>query len=184
METRNIKISKGIFLIDSSKIFFRLWNETDAEGVRQVLKESWKEAYSPFIPQLDLDFYLEKTYNINSLIELSKNSNYICYVSEYEDVICGWLKLSLDKLENRFYLSSIYVLPDFQKNKIGEKFFQITCEEATKNNFKEIYIGVMTKNANALNWYKKLGFVFFEEEPFTMGNSSVTHLIGRLILSK
>ncbi|MDP2037384.1 MAG: hypothetical protein Q8L04_08370, partial [Ignavibacteria bacterium] len=58
------------------------------------------------------------------------------------------------------------------------------CEEAVMLGFKEIYIGVMIQNKRALRWYKKLGFDFFEELPFAMGNTSVPHLIGRKILEK
>ncbi len=158
--------------------------ETDAEGIRNVLQLSWKEAYSSFIPQNDLDNYLDKTYSIDSLIEMCKNPNYICYVVENDNKIVGWLKLTENKEEGRFYLSSIYVLPECQKMKLGEKFYSITCEEAGKLNYNEIYIGVMVQNERALNWYKKLGFVFFEEQPFIMGTTSVPHLIGRKILEK
>ncbi len=61
---------------------------------------------------------------------------------------------------------------------------RVSCEEAAKLNFTEIYIGVMIQNERALNWYRKLGFDFFEEQPFTMGKTSVPHLIGRKILDK
>ena len=162
----------------------RKWNETDAEAVRNVLQISWQKAYSPFIPKTDLDSYLDKTYTVELLKEACKNNNFICYVAEMDNTICGWLKLHVNKEENRFYLSSIYVLPEYQKLKIGLQFFNLACEEAAKLNFTEIYIGVMIQNERALNWYRKLGFDFFEEQPFTMGKTSVSHLIGKKILDK
>jgi hypothetical protein len=36
----------------------------------------------------------------------------------------------------------------------------------------------MKQNIKALEWYKNLGFVFVEEEPFQMGLTGVMHLIG------
>lgn len=162
----------------------RKWKAEDAVGVRTVLQLSWQKAYSSFIPQEDLDFYLNKTYSKLSLQEMSKNSDYICYVAEIENTIVGWLKLNDNKSDNRFYLSSIYVLPEFQKMKIGEKFYRLACEEAVKKGFKEMYVGVMVQNKRALLWYQKLGFTFFEEQPFQMGNTSVSHLIGKRILDK
>lgn len=159
-------------------------NEVDSAGVRKVLQLSWKKAYSPFIPQEDLDTYLDKTYSESSLQEMSKDDDYICYVAEAEGKICGWLKLTESKNEKRFYLSSIYVSPKFQKRKIGEEFFHLACAIAKEKEFSEIYIGVMIQNERALQWYKKLGFIFFEELPFTMGTTSVPHLIGRKFLNK
>lgn len=168
----------------TNDINIRKWNEGDEAGVRKVLQSSWQEAYSPFIPQRDLDFYLNKTYSEESLREMIKNLDYTCYVAEVENTIGGWLKLTADKNDGRFYLSSIYVSPEFQRMKIGEKFYHIACEEAGRRGFNEIYIGVMIRNERALKWYEKLGFVFFEEQPFTMGTTSVPHLIGKKILDK
>lgn len=158
--------------------------ESDAEAVREVLQLSWKEAYSSFIPQNDLNDYLNKTYSIDLLKYSFKNPDLVCFVAELNQKICGWLKLYFSNDENRFYLSSIYVLPEYQKLKIGIKFFDLACTVAKSNKFNEIYIGVMVQNERALNWYKKLGFDFFEELPFSMGKTSVPHLIGKKILAK
>ncbi|MBI5731173.1 MAG: GNAT family N-acetyltransferase [Ignavibacteriales bacterium] len=165
-------------------MIIRKWNEEDAAGVRKVLQSSWQKSYSFFIPQEDLDFYLDKTYSEQSLQEMCKNPDHICYVAEIENKICGWLKLNDNKSEKRFYLSSIYVLPEFQNMKIGEELFRLACSEAVRREFSEMYIGVMIQNERALRWYQKLGFTFFEEQPFTMGTTSVPHLIGRKILDK
>jgi len=182
METGYFKIGKEIFLSMKTDLIFRKWKDEDVAGVRNVLQLSWKEAYSSFIPQEDLDFYLDKTYSETYLQEMSKNPDYICYVAEIGNTICGWLKLNDNKSDNRFYLSSIYVLPEFQNMKIGETFYRLACEKALRKGFKEIYIGVMVQNKRALQWYQKLGFTFFDEQPFTMGNTSVIHLIGKKIL--
>ena len=184
METGYFKISKDVFLIMNTGVIFREWKEEDAAGVRRVLQLSWQEAYSSFIPQEDLDFYLDKTYSEQSLREMSKNPDYICYVAEIENTIGGWLKLTDNKSEKRFYLSSIYVLPEFQNMKIGEKLYHQACAEAVRKGFTEMYVGVMVQNEHALQWYQKLGFTFFEEQPFTMGTTSVPHLIGRKVLDK
>lgn len=175
MEPRNFKISKGILL---NNLIIRKWIKSDFNSVQNVLKISWYSAYN-FIPQKDLDSYLKEIYSINNLENLFNSKNVICYVAEIDNLVCGWLKLTIDKLENKFYLSSIYVLPQFQSFKIGTNFFEIAKNEAIKNSFNEIYVGVMTQNVKALNWYKKLGFEFFKEEPFNIGNTTVLHLIGR-----
>ena len=168
----------------TSDVNIRRWKENDEAGVRKVLQLSWQKAFSSFIPQKDLDFYLDKTYSEQSLREMIKNQDYTCYVAEVENIIGGWLKLTEDKSDGHFYLSSIYVSPEFQRMKIGDKFYNIACEEAVRRGFNEIYIGVMVQNERALKWYEKLGFVFFEEQPFTMGDTSVPHLIGKKNLDK
>lgn len=166
------------------EIIIRKFQEDDAESVYQVLKYSWLDAYSSFIPKEDLESYLNQTYSVELLKKICTNADYISFVAEMNDTICGWLKLCDSKIENRFYINSIYVLPEFQQLKIGSRLIVLSLEEARKKNYSEIFIGVMLNNEKALRWYRNLGFEFFEESPFTMGKISVPHLIGKKKLVK
>jgi hypothetical protein len=51
-------------------------------------------------------------------------------------------------------------------------------EYAAEKGLDELWIGVMVKNRQALLLYRKVGFQFVREEPFTMGKTTVNHLIG------
>ena len=165
--------------MNESIVTYRSWNKNDFDQVYKILQESWDKAYSSFIPKEDLAFYLNQTYNTEKLEELFNNENAFCFVAEVDGLSVGWLKLSIDLIENRFYLSSIYVLPEFQKLKIGRKLMEIAFTEAKEKGFSEIWIGVMDNNTNALGWYEKIGFTFEEKLPFQMGKTIVQHLIGR-----
>jgi len=165
--------------MDETKVFFRPWNKNDFEQVYKILQESWDQAYASFIPEEDLAFYLNQTYNAIKLEELFNDANAFCFVAEVDRKAVGWLKLSIDNEENRFYLSSIYVLPGFQKLKIGQQLMNIAFTTAKEKGFSEIWIGVMDNNINALRWYEKTGFTFEEKLPFKMGKTEVQHFIGR-----
>jgi len=160
-------------------VTYRSWNKNDFHQVYKILQESWDKAYSSFIPKEDLTLYLNQTYNTEKLEELFNNEKVFCFVAEADGMSVGWLKLSIDQVENRFYLSSIYLLPEFQNLKIGRKLMEIAFTEAKEKGFSEIWIGVMDNNTNALGWYEKIGFVFIEKLPFQMGKTVVQHLIGR-----
>src|SRR3989339_886814 len=168
--------------MEESEVTFRPWNKNDFEQVYKILQWSWDKAYSSFIPKEDLIFYLNQTYNANKLEELFNKTSAFCFVAEVDGMAVGWLKLSIDEAEKRFYLSSIYVLPEYQKLKIGRQLMEIAFTSAKEKGFSEIWIGVMDNNTNALGWYEKIGFEFVEELPFRMGNTEVQHLIGRKIL--
>jgi hypothetical protein len=49
---------------------------------------------------------------------------------------------------------------------------------AAEKGLDELWIGVMVENKQALAFYRKVGFLFVREEPFTMGKTTVNHLIG------
>ncbi len=165
--------------MNQSIVTYRPWHKNDFDQVYKILMESWDKAYSSFIPTEDLTYYLNQTYNTAKLEELFNSENVFCFVAEVDNKAVGWLKLSNDKVENRFYLSSIYILPEFQKLKIGKQLMEIALTNAKGNGFSEIWIGVMDKNINALGWYEKVGFTFEEKLPFQMGKTVVQHLIGR-----
>jgi len=168
--------------MDEKEVKYRPWNKNDFDQVYKILEESWDKAYAAFIPKEDLTLYLNQTYNTNKLEELFNNANAFCYTAEVEGNAVGWLKLSINSEEKRFYLSSIYVLPEFQKLKIGRGLMDIAFTAAMEKGFSEIWIGVMEQNIAALNWYEKIGFVFEEKLPFMMGKTVVQHLIGRKML--
>mgnify|MGYP000530731563 CR=1 FL=1 len=98
MEAGNTEISKGIFL---KNIIIRKWQKKDFDNVQIVLRNSWYSTYD-FIPKDDLDFYLSQKYSIEELEKLYYSENNICYVSEVDTKICGWLKLTIN--ENKFFL--------------------------------------------------------------------------------
>jgi ribosomal protein S18 acetylase RimI-like enzyme len=61
---------------------------------------------------------------------------------------------------------------------IGGALMQAAEQKAVEAGIGEIWLGVMVQNTPALEWYRRNGFVFVEEAPFTMGRTTVNHLIG------
>ena len=92
------------------------------------------------------------------------------------------MKLFEDKINKRFYISSLYILPDYQGFGIGKKLLKEAYLIAMQKQYDRIWLGVMTKNVKAVDWYKNIGFVFVEEDPFQMGKTEVMHLIGYKII--
>ena len=54
---------------------------------------------------------------------------------------------------------------------------------AREANYDRVWLGVMSENAPTITWYRSLGFAFVEEAPFTMGRTTVRHLIGFKLLT-
>jgi hypothetical protein len=72
----------------------------------------------------------------------------------------------------------MYLLPDFLGQGIGRRLLEAAEEYAAEKQVDRLWIGVMVKNRQALLFYRKVGFQFVREEPFTMGKTTVSHLIG------
>ena len=163
------------------EIKLRYWTKADFNTVKEILLTTWKDTYS-FIPEEDILSHFEKFYNKQSLIEILEDPFSKGIIAEFESKPVGWMKLFEDKINKRFYISSLYILPDYQGFGIGKKLLNEAYLIAMQKQYDRIWLGVMTKNVKAVDWYKNIGFVFVEEDPFQMGKTEVMHLIGYKII--
>jgi ribosomal protein S18 acetylase RimI-like enzyme len=163
------------------EIALRNWKKEDFKTVRDILLVTWKDAYY-FIPEKDIITHLENYYCEAKLLELFNNKCVMGILAEIENKLIGWMKLFDDEIAEKFFISSLYVLPEFQGFGIGKRLLLRAEEKASELKYNKVWLGVMKDNLKALTWYKKIGFNFVEEEPFKMGETEVLHLIGYKII--
>ena len=161
-------------------INIRIWHESDFPIVRKILLDTWLDTYSSFIPVEDINGYLESTYNVEKLKLIFENPDSSGFIIESGIKHLGFMRISINKTVNRFYISSLYVLPEYQGLGLGKSLLSKAAEEAAVRGYTNIYLGVMKQNVKSLRWYKNHGFIFNEELPFQMGKTSVPHLIGQM----
>ncbi len=161
----------------------RPWTLEDLPAVQNVLWKTWVDSYSSFIPEEDLKTYFKEHYDIAALTELFHYSPVVGFVAEVDGQLAGFMRTTHEWEENRFYVSSLYILPKFQGLGLGHKLMQQAAEEATKHHLDKIWLGVMTQNKSAFKWYQNMGYQVMKIEPFKMGRTAVDHYIGYLPVS-
>jgi hypothetical protein len=100
------------------------------------------------------------------------------FTAVVDDEIVGYIRLFFNRDEHRLYVPSLHVLHGFQKQGIGGQLLKAAEGYADKKDLDELWIGVMVKNRKALVLYRRVGFLFVRDEPFTMGETTVRHLVG------
>lgn len=165
------------------EITLRHWTKEDFPSVQEILLKTWLATYT-FIPLKDIRYHFDKYYSNKKLLELFNNPDVYGIVAEVDSTPAGWMKLYDDKKLNRFFVSSLYILPQYQGLGIGKKLLLSGYEIAGSKMYDRVYLGVMKENLSTLDWYRKLGFVFSEEEPFRMGSTEVIHLIGYKVITQ
>jgi ribosomal protein S18 acetylase RimI-like enzyme len=165
-------------------IVIRPWQKNDLASIRRITWESWISTYSSFIPESDLRSYFDVHYTEASLLKMFEDPFTHGFIVETDDQIAGYARLFFNRDENRLYVSSLYFLPDYQGQGMGSQLLNAAAGYAAEKGFDELWIGVMVKNRQALVFYRKVGFQFVREEPFTMGKTAVSHLIGFKKLGK
>jgi ribosomal protein S18 acetylase RimI-like enzyme len=160
----------------------RRWLRSDLPAVQRLLLDTWLDAYGSFIPREDLAGYLQAHYSQAKLEALFGDPDVTGMVAEVEGVVVGYAKLYHARAEQRFYVHQLYILPGKQGLGLGRRLMACAEERAREVGADRIWLGVMVKNAQAVGWYKKLGFAVTETSPFVMGSTTVDHYIGYLPL--
>jgi ribosomal protein S18 acetylase RimI-like enzyme len=164
------------------QIIYRQWKELDLPAIHNLLLETWLDAYASFIPESDLISYHHATYGLEALTTMYKEPGINGFVAESERTLVGCIRTRVARDENRFYVPSLYVLPHHQGMGIGRSLMTMAVDEAVAKDFDRIWIGIMEKNKDGLDWYKKFGYQIVEEAPFTMGKTTVNHYIGYVLV--
>jgi ribosomal protein S18 acetylase RimI-like enzyme len=159
-------------------IVIRPWQKSDIPSIRRITWQSWISTYSSFIPESDLKSYFDIHYTEASFLSMFDDPFIQGFIAEADGQTAGYSRLFFNQDENRLYVPSLYLLPDFQGVDIGRRLLEAAEGYAVEMGVDEIWIGVMVKNRQALVFYRKVGFQFVREEPFTMEKTTVSHLIG------
>ena len=156
----------------------RRWAPTDVPAVQRITWTTWVATYGSFIPESDLQSFFDEYYCAARLEPYWTDDRACGLLAEVDGEPAGFAKTMLNREDDRFYLNSLYVLPEFQGRGVGSRLLQAAEEFGATLGARQVWLGVMQQNTAALEWYRKIGFRFVREEPFSMGATTVTHLIG------
>ncbi|NJD10121.1 MAG: GNAT family N-acetyltransferase [Gemmatimonadetes bacterium] len=159
-------------------VLVRCWAPTDVPSVRHIAWTTWLATYAGFIPEADMRAFFDEYYTPGILAAYCADEHARGFLAESEAVAAGFAKTVLNRQDGRFYLSSLYVLPEYQGQGIGSRLLRASEEFALTLGATEVWLGVMTQNTASVEWYRRIGFRFEREEPFMMGQTTVPHLIG------
>ncbi len=159
-------------------IIIRRWTLDDIPAVQQIALATWRATYGAFIPDEDIRAFFDQYYTTEVLTENCTSDVRAGFLATVAGKPVGYARTFFNESEKRFYLNSLYVLPECQGKNLGTLLLR-ECEVLARAfGANEIWLGVMKQNTRTVVWYKKLGFLFEHEEPFTMGKTTVDHLIG------
>lgn len=112
-----------------------------------------------------LEWYLQREFSIDRLTADLKDKNSAYYFIEHELKPIGFLKIknnsSIDiQNDTSAELEKIYVLPEYKGKGIGKSALKEIIKRTTARGIKNIYLGVIDTNKDAIAFYKKLGFEY------------------------
>lgn len=156
----------------------RAWHRSDLSAIQQVAWDTWADAYGAFVPEDDRREFHESYYALQKLKNLFDSKVVEGCVALVDSKIVGYSKTYWNMQDEQFFITSLYVLPEYQKLKLGKQMMEFGIQSAEKHGVDRVWLGVMVENTPAIDWYHRQGFVFEESKPFTIGNTTIQHLYG------
>ena len=156
----------------------REWTRRDLPAIQKIGWATWLATYADFVPLQDMEIFHHGYYSIEKLVGLYENPDMYGYMAEADGFPVGYSKCHDNRSEGRFYITSLYVLPEYQGLRLGKQLMEQGIARAKSIGHTRVWLGVMLANKKSLKWYLKNDFVFVEQLPFVMGFSEVSHLIG------
>jgi ribosomal protein S18 acetylase RimI-like enzyme len=129
-------------------------NVADADNMIQ----HWKACDSAFFKHLservDLENYAEKIQLFAQRVEAWHEGELVGFLAFYANNVTDGVG----------YITSISVVPKFGGKRIGHQLFDLCYRELTEKSFKVIQLHVADTNAQAIDFYKRIGFVATEQQ--------------------
>ncbi|MFX1513837.1 MAG: GNAT family N-acetyltransferase [Promethearchaeota archaeon] len=139
----------------------------DIKTIQSVINKSNSEAYREIMPP---EYFKEP---VLTLDELQKDFRHmIFYIYEIEEKIVGVAALKVwdDEVGQ---IRWVYILPEYQKKRIGTALIIYIEKEAIKTNLKELRV-LTNENAYwARNFYVKLGYKLTDRVPRPWGDDII-----------
>ncbi len=157
----------------------RPWLRVDLPSIQKVAWDTWADAYGAFVPEDDRREFHDSYYGIQKLQNLYDSKIVDGCVALVDEIIVGYSKTYWNLQDKQFFITSLYVLPSYQKLNLGKRMMEYGINTAKKNyDTDRVWLGVMVENLPAIEWYNRQGFIFEESKPFTIGKTTIEHLYG------
>ncbi|MBM7573602.1 GNAT family N-acetyltransferase [Aquibacillus albus] len=158
-------------------------NLEDLQILQDLSIETFTETFKDQNTPGNMNAYLERAFNLNQLKkELSNVSSQFFFVYVHNEA-AGYLKVNINDAQSEemgnesLEIERIYIKNQFQKHGLGKYLLNKVIEIAMERNKKKIWLGVWEKNENAINFYKKMGFVQTGTHSFYMGDEEQTDFV-------
>ena len=150
--------------------------------------QTFYETFKDFNTEEDLNSYLDQ--NLSKLVIAKElgNKESAFYFAKHKDEIIGYLKINCGKAQTELKghdsleIERIYVSQMYHGRQIGQMLLNKATAIALSQKYKFIWLGVWEKNARAIAFYKKNGFVEFDKHIFQLGNDAQTDIMMKKIL--
>ena len=158
-------------------------DNNELHDLQQLSTKTFYEAFAAFNCEKHMQAYLRESLSLSQLTAEWKHPESFFYFAKINRKIVGYIKINWGAaqtektLTNALEIERIYVIQQFQGNKIGQKLFEHALSIAQDMKMESIWLGVWEENVRAMKFYEKNGFVRFGTHSFMLGSDEQIDLL-------
>jgi len=160
----------------------------DVHVLQDISVETFNETFKHQNSSQNMKTYLDKAFNLKQLQKEIFNVYSEFFFISYDTEVAGYLKINTDAAQSEnmgnesLEVERIYIRSKYQNKGLGKYLINKAVDIAMEQGKKKIWLGVWEKNANAIAFYKKHGFVHAGAHSFNMGDEEQIDFIMTKIL--
>lgn len=171
-----------------SSIIINKASAEDVEIIQSLGIQTFSETFAEDNTEEAMKQYLEESFTTEKIKSEFTNPDSIFYIAWEEDNPVGYLKVNSGKTqtelqdETSLEIERIYVKKSHHGRKVGQLLYNQALETTKQLGKSYLWLGVWEKNLRALQFYRKNGFVEFDQHIFRLGEEEQTDLMMKKVL--
>jgi GNAT superfamily N-acetyltransferase len=129
----------------------------DLALIKEMAHDIWPQYYSNIISMEQINFMLDKLYNVDALAEAKRNGERFFIISIAANPIGYFSIMPLEPGKSKFKLPKLYLYPKYRGKGLGAKMLLFAEAEAKKMGASELTLNVNRYNPS-YEFYKKRGY--------------------------
>ncbi|MBB5888321.1 GNAT family N-acetyltransferase [Lactovum miscens] len=157
--------------------------------LQKISIETFTETFLDDNNAESLKIYLEKAYNFKKLSSEVANTESNFQFIYYGKQLAGYIKLNVGVAQsemvglNTLEVERIYIKSSYKRLGLGKCLLNYAFKQAQELNKSKVWLGVWEQNINALNFYRKMGFVYFGKHIFDLGGEKQCDLLMEITIN-
>lgn len=155
--------------------------EIDELRVLSIL--TFHQSFSQFNKKENLHHYYARAFSREQLLEELNNTKSKFYWAKKDGQHIGYLKINWGEAQTEdlgpeaMEIQRIYLIEEMRGRGYGAKLLKHAEEIAVAEKYKTLWLGVWEINTSSIKFYKKCGFVVFDQHDFPFGDEIQTDLL-------
>lgn len=161
---------------------------SDLEQLRYISIKTFTETFASLNSAENMSAYLANNLSTQKLTEEVNTAGSEFYLAKLDQEIIGYLKINTGSAQtelkdtNSLEIERIYVRKEYHGKKAGQFLYESAVQMAREKSADFVWLGVWEHNQRAISFYRKNGFVEFDQHSFMLGDDEQTDIMMKKVL--